>query len=221
MTAAPPSWYSLRAARPRSPPRGAGSPRPSYPLSPIEVSTTLRAVFLDRDGVINQRRPDHVKSPEEFAFLPGALAALKRLAATPFAILVVTNQAAVGRGQLSTSGLDAIHERMTREIAAAGGRIDAVYACPHTPDDRCTCRKPEPGLFLEAARDWDVDLRRSYCVGDSATDIEAGNRVGCRGLLIATGEPPQHHQMAEHHLLVPNLQEAVERILSLETGEGA
>lgn len=159
-------------------------------LAPESVRTewAMRpAVFLDRDGVINQNRDDYVKSWEEFVFLPGVFAPLRRLADSAFAVVVLSNQSAIGRGRISREGLERIHERMIRNIEAAGGRVDGVEYCPHHPDDRCDCRKPRPGLLRQAASRLGLDLSRSYLVGDARTDVEAAINAGCMPLLVLTG----------------------------------
>jgi histidinol-phosphate phosphatase family protein len=149
------------------------------------------AVFLDRDGVINVQRDDHVKSWEEFRFLPTALEGLRSLAEAPVPIFIVTNQSVVGRGITARAELEDIHSRMCDAIRAHGGRIDRVYVCPHAPWDDCSCRKPKPGLLLQAQEDFGVDLRRSVLVGDSPADVQAGRAVGARTALIApAGEAP-------------------------------
>lgn len=146
-----------------------------------------RAVFLDRDGVINRNRADHVKSWAEFEFLPGALASLQRLARLPCLVIVVSNQSIIGRGLVSQSVVDEIHQRMMAEIDAAGGRIDAVFYCPHRPDEGCGCRKPQPGLLLHAARELAIDLTRSFLIGDAESDVRAAQAAGCLPLLVRTG----------------------------------
>lgn len=147
----------------------------------------MRAVFLDRDGVINANRPDHVKSWEEFAFLPGALHALRLLRAAGWTTVVVTNQAVIGRGIVSPAVVQAIERRMLEAVQAFGGRIAAVFHCPHRPEDGCDCRKPRPGLLLRAAERFGLDLAQSYLIGDALTDITAGRIVGCRCILVRTG----------------------------------
>lgn len=147
----------------------------------------MRAVFLDRDGVICENRPDHVKSWAEFRFLPGALSALRRLADTPFPIVVVTNQAIVHRGMVPADVVDEIHTRMIQHVHRFGGRLDAVYYCPHRPEEGCFCRKPKPGLLLQAARELGIQLEGSYLIGDALTDVEAALAVGCQPLLVRTG----------------------------------
>jgi len=147
----------------------------------------MRAIFLDRDGVICKNKSDHVKSWDEFEFLPGAKASLNTLSMLGLPIVIVTNQAVVNRGMASAEAIEDIHNRMVSEITAAGGRIDRVLYCPHRPDEHCDCRKPEPGMLLQAAQELDIDLKNSYMVGDAATDIVAGQRVGCSTFMVLTG----------------------------------
>jgi D-glycero-D-manno-heptose 1,7-bisphosphate phosphatase len=145
------------------------------------------AVFLDRDGVLNEERPGYVTRQADFRLLPGVLEALALLAQLPIVIVVITNQSAVGRGQITRAALDEIHAWLCATVSAAGGRIDAVYVCPHCPGDGCTCRKPAPALLYQAAADWHLDLLRSYFIGDTLTDIEAARTAGCRSVLVLTG----------------------------------
>jgi D-glycero-D-manno-heptose 1,7-bisphosphate phosphatase len=145
------------------------------------------AIFLDRDGVINHNRADHVKSWPEFEFLPGSLLALRRLARLDWPVVVVTNQAMIGRGQASRDSVDDIHARMLTAVLRAGGRIDAVMLCPHRPDEDCACRKPRPGLLLDAADALGLDLARSFMVGDAASDVMAALNAGCQPVLVKTG----------------------------------
>jgi D-glycero-D-manno-heptose 1,7-bisphosphate phosphatase len=147
----------------------------------------MRAIFLDRDGVICENRSDHVKSWDEFEFLPGAKHSLAALSRLGLPIIVITNQGIVGRGMVPSGVVDDIHQRMLAEVTAYGGRIDRVIYCPHRPEDQCGCRKPEPGMLLQVADEMGVDLSRSYLVGDAATDLMAGQRVGCRNYLVLTG----------------------------------
>lgn len=145
------------------------------------------ALFLDRDGVLNENRPGHVRSWEEYRFLPGVKDALARAARTEFAIVVVTNQSVIGRGFATRNTVEDIHRRMTAEIAASGGRVDAVYLCPHAPEDGCDCRKPRPGMLLAAAREMGLDLARSWMVGDAATDVAVAQAAGVRPVLVLSG----------------------------------
>ena len=152
------------------------------------------AVFLDRDGVINYNRYDYVKLWNEFAFLPGALAALGRLAALGWPVVVVSNQAAIGRGLVGRETVEEINRQMLREVRAAGGRIDEVLYCPHGPDDGCDCRKPQPGLLRSAAGRLELDLSASFLVGDAESDVLAAREAGCRPVLVKTGRG--HDQLA-------------------------
>ena len=144
-------------------------------------------MFLDRDGVIIENRSDYVKSWEEVCFLPGALEALRRLSRTEYALVLVTNQSAVGRGIISLEQATEINRRVIAEIGAQGGRVDASYMCPHRPDEGCDCRKPAPGMLLQAAEELDLDLTRSYVIGDAASDVEAAWAAGVHGILVLTG----------------------------------
>lgn len=146
-----------------------------------------RAVFLDRDGVLIENHENYVLSWEQVRFLPGALDALQRLAASPLAVVVVTNQSAVGRGLLSPEAMWAINLGITARVLAHGGRLDRVYACPHRPDEGCACRKPQPGMLLQAAADMALDLPQSYLVGDAVSDVEAALAVGAQPILVRTG----------------------------------
>jgi D-glycero-D-manno-heptose 1,7-bisphosphate phosphatase len=145
------------------------------------------AVFLDRDGVIIENRADYVKSWSEVRFLPEAVGALRRLSRTDYAVVLVTNQSAVGRRIITLDQARAINHRVVTEIQAAGGRVDAAYLCPHHPDDRCECRKPAPGMFLRAARELGLDLAGSYAIGDATSDMDAARSAGVRGILVLTG----------------------------------
>jgi D-glycero-D-manno-heptose 1,7-bisphosphate phosphatase len=153
----------------------------------IMAVATTGAIFLDRDGVINENRPDHVKCWDEFEWLPNVLESIRRLAQTGMPIFVVTNQAIINRGVTPESVVQEIHARMVAVIRSTGGRIDKVYYCPHDSSENCDCRKPGPGMLKQAAQEWGIDLTRSFIVGDSWTDIEAGLTVGASGILVMTG----------------------------------
>ncbi len=151
----------------------------------------MRAVFLDRDGVINLNRDDHVTSQAEFQFLPGALQAMAALARSSLQVVVVTNQSAVGLGRMTAGELLEIHSWMLERVRSTGGRIDAIYACPHLPEEDCLCRKPRPGLLHQAARELDLDLGRSFMIGDAASDVQVGLAAGCQPILVLTGRGQQ------------------------------
>jgi len=153
----------------------------------MNVSNHRPAVLLDRDGVINRNRTDYVKSWEEFEFLPRSLEALRMLAEHEAKVVVVTNQSAVGRGIISPDELERIHARMNEEVEAHGGRIDAILCCPHAPDDGCHCRKPRPGLLLEAMDRFQLDQNLCYVVGDSLNDLMAARAAGLPFVMVLTG----------------------------------
>ncbi len=148
----------------------------------------MDTIFLDRDGVINRDRPDYVKSRAEFHFIPGSRKALALLAEHGLRTILITNQSAVGRGIISEATLEDIHRYMLAEVEAAGGKIDAIFYCPHRPEDGCDCRKPRPGLIRKAAAGYSLKLDQSLMIGDSAKDIRAANAAGCsKACLVKTG----------------------------------
>jgi len=155
------------------------------------MASGTRAVFLDRDGVLNYNRSDHIKTPEEYVPIPGAAAAVARLKEAGWAVVVVSNQSGLGRGLFNQEALDAIMAKMRAVLAAAGGGVDGVYYCPHAPGAGCECRKPASGLVLRAAREHGLDLKHSYLVGDQGGDIECGRAVGMRTVLVETGLPEE------------------------------
>lgn len=149
-----------------------------------------RAVFLDRDGVINVDSPDYIRSWEDFHFAADIFDVLRELAATDYLIIIVSNQSAIGRGLTTDANVREIHARMRTTIEENGGRLDAVYYCPHTPEDRCGCRKPEPAMILRAAAEFDIDLRNSFMIGDKMSDVEAGKKAGARTIILQAGSDP-------------------------------
>ena len=142
-----------------------------------------RVVFLDRDGVINRRRRDYVKSLEEFEILPGAVEAIARLSSQR-RVIVLTNQSAIGRGLVPFETVLAMHSRLAELVAEAGGKIDGFVICPHTPSDGCSCRKPAPGLFYRARDELGADLAGAVMVGDQPSDAEAAQAAGLKALLV-------------------------------------
>lgn len=143
-----------------------------------------RAVFLDRDGVINRDVP-YCSSPEDFELLPGAVEGILILNRNYFKVVVVTNQSGVARGYFTEATLSAIHDRMKHDLAKYGAHIDAIYYCPHHPDDRCICRKPSDYMLLQAASQMNIDLKLSCVVGDSEADIAMGKKAGCKTFLVS------------------------------------
>ena len=148
----------------------------------------MKLVILDRDGTINEDRDDYVKSADEWVAVPGALEAIARLNHAGWHTVVATNQSGLARGLFDMAALNAIHARMNRELAEVGGRIDAVFFCPHGPDDGCRCRKPLPGLFETIGERYGIDLAATHLVGDSLRDLQAGASVGCTTHFLRTGK---------------------------------
>jgi len=149
-----------------------------------------RAVLLDRDGVINKKAPEgqYVTSWEEVRILDGAAEAIALLNQTGFKVIVVSNQRCVAKGLISPRELEVLHCRISDELAAAGARIDRFYYCPHDYSDECSCRKPKPGMLLQAALENELELQNSWMVGDSNSDIQAGRNAGCLTALVAQGD---------------------------------
>ncbi len=149
----------------------------------------MKVVFLDRDGVINEKIENgYVLDWKDFRFLPGVDRALKLFNERKIPVIVISNQACVGKGLISARKLDGINKRMVGELKKKGARIDDVFVCPHRSDENCLCRKPKTGLFLQAAEKYDIDLRGSWFIGDSLEDMEAGRKIGCRTHLLKKGE---------------------------------
>ena len=147
-----------------------------------------KLIILDRDGVINEDSDVYIKSPAEWRPLPGAADAIARLNHGGYRAVVATNQSGIGRGLFDTATLNLMHEKMHRVVALAGGRIDAVFFCPHKNDDNCKCRKPKPGMYREIAHRFGRDLKGVPAVGDSLRDLEAAAAVGCEPVLVKTGK---------------------------------
>ena len=147
-----------------------------------------KLVILDRDGTINQDSDDYIKSPEEWIPLPGALEAIARLNHAGWQVVVASNQSGLGRGLFDMATLNAMHAKMNKLLSTVGGRIDAVFFCPHGPEDKCPCRKPLPGLFEQIGERLGMDLKGTHVVGDSLRDLQAGVAVGCTPHLVHTGK---------------------------------
>ena len=178
------------------------------------------AVFLDRDGVITQNRENYVRSWKDVEFLPSSLEALKLLSQTSYKIIIITNQSAIGRGIITMEQVEAINQRIIEEITDTGGRVDGLFICPHAPDDHCICRKPLPGLILQAADALSIDLPSSAMIGDALTDIQAGLAAGIKTLiLVKTGRGQEQFQLPQtifypHLFITDHLLSAVNIILS-------
>jgi len=176
------------------------------------------AIFVDRDGTINVEQSDYVKSLDEFELLPGAIEALVRLRDLAIPIIIVTNQSAIGRGLTPAAQIDEIHAALTAQILEAGGRLDAIYVCPHHPEARCSCRKPKPGMLLAAADRFSIQLHRSVFIGDSVTDLGVAKAVGCMPILVRTGlHAPEVTALAKEDssvLLMDDLSDAASWLLA-------
>ena len=146
-----------------------------------------KVVFLDRDGVINKKREDYVKSSNELIILPNVKKSIKELKKNGFNIIIVTNQSPINRGIISKNELKKIHEEMILKINE-GLTLDMIYYCPHRPDEKCECRKPKPGMLLQAIKDWEVDIEKSWLIGDSESDVQAGKAVGIKSIRIKENE---------------------------------
>ncbi len=150
-----------------------------------------KLVILDRDGTINRASDEFVKSPEEWEPLPGALEAIGRLNHAGYHVVLATNQSGLGRGLFDMAALNSVHARMVKALAAHGGRIDAVFYCPHAPDEGCHCRKPEPGLLEQIAERYGIALQGVPYIGDSLRDMQAAVAAGCAPHLVCTGRHPE------------------------------
>lgn len=154
----------------------------------------MKLAILDRDGVINHDSAEFIKHPDEWIALPGSLDAIARLSRSGWRVVIASNQSGLARGLFSMDTLNAIHAKLRREVAVAGGAIDAIFVCPHGPDDGCACRKPNPGLFHDIARRYDIDLKGIPAAGDSLRDLQAAAAAGCAPWLVLTGNGPKTHE---------------------------
>ena len=183
------------------------------------------AIFLDRDGVLIENRADYVRDWSHVKIFPEAIHALSLATDTNYKIVIVTNQSAVGRGLILQESADEINLRLINLIHHHGGRVDAVYMCPHTPDDDCFCRKPRPGLLLQAARELSLDLQHSWMIGDAWSDLQAGQRAGVRQtILVKTGRGAAQllqtcPEEITGHLIFDNLLLAIDAIFSRGNAE--
>ncbi|BBL74862.1 D-glycero-beta-D-manno-heptose 1,7-bisphosphate 7-phosphatase [Methylomagnum ishizawai] len=172
-------------------------------------------IILDRDGVINEDSDAYIKSPEEWIPIPGSLEAIALLSRKGFRLVVLTNQSGLARGLFDAAALDRIHAKMLAAIAQAGGRLEAIFHCPHGPEDGCACRKPKPGLFRAFAERYGVDLHQVPAVGDSYRDLEAAWAVGATPILLETGKGQR--TLARHPDLdipiFPNLYAAAQHLI--------
>ena len=180
------------------------------------------SIFLDRDGVLIENRSDYVRDWSQVNIIPEAIHALSLAPIKKYKVIIVTNQSAVGRGLILLETAQDINRRLINLIREQGGQIDSVYMCPHAPEDSCSCRKPLPGLLLQAAKDLSLDLQRSWMIGDAWSDVQAGEAAGIRGtILLKTGRGMEQllqtrPEMLKSNLVFDNLPLALEAIFSID-----
>ncbi len=182
----------------------------------------MKLVILDRDGVINQDSANFIKNPNEWIPIPGSLEAITLLNQSGFRVALATNQSGIARGLFDMATLNAIHDKMHRALAQIGGRIDAMFYCPHAADDHCDCRKPKTGMIEDIARRFLVDLSRVYAVGDSLRDLQAYHDAGCKPVLVQSGKGEEtlasgslaDKKLPANTLIFANLAEAALHIIA-------
>ena len=177
----------------------------------------IKAAFLDRDGVINRRPPegDYVTRWEDMQVLPGVPEAIALLTRAGYCVLGISNQRCVAKGLLSLGELESMHDRLREQLAASGAVLSKIYYCPHDNQPRCSCRKPAPGMLLEAAREYEIDMGKSWMIGDSDIDVQAGKTAGCRTARIVYADAIQNNGADLH---AKTLLDAVRQMLALEKG---
>ena len=168
----------------------------------------MKLIILDRDGVINFDSDQFIKSPDEWKPIPGSLEAIARLNQWGWRVVVASNQSGIGRGLFGMDTLNAINDKMVKSLNQVGGRLDAIFFCPHPADSTCDCRKPRPGMFVQIGERFNVDLTGTPVVGDSLRDLQAGAAVGCKPYLVLTGKgtkTQQEHPLPEGTMVYPDL----------------
>ena len=179
----------------------------------------MKLVILDRDGVINEDSDDYIKSPEEWIPIPGSLEAIGRLHREGYKVVIASNQSGVARGLFDMDTLARIHVKMIEAVRTKGGEIDAIFFCPHAPDDACLCRKPLPGLFQEIAERLKVNLGEVYAVGDAERDVQAARTAGARPVLLRTGKGRRIQKKNKTVTDVPTFTDLAEFTDKLLSGE--
>jgi D-glycero-D-manno-heptose 1,7-bisphosphate phosphatase len=177
----------------------------------------MKLVILDRDGVVNQDSANFIKSPNEWIALPGSLEAIALLNQSGFRVAIATNQSGISRGLFDMAMLNSINDKMHRALAQLGGRIDAMFYCPHAADDNCTCRKPKTGMVDDIARRFSVDLSEVFAVGDSLRDLQAFHDAGCKPILVRSGkgeETLSQGNLPKDTLIFADLNEAAQHIIT-------
>ncbi len=185
----------------------------------VTPTRAVKLIVLDRDGVINHDSEHFIKSPEEWRPIPGSIEAIARLNHAGYRVVVATNQSGIGRGLFDMAMLNSIHEKMLKALAQVGGRLDAIFFCPHTGDSRCECRKPRPGMLLEIGKRFNADLADVPCIGDSLRDLQAAEAAGAQPMLVLTGKGEQTLRdggFPKNTLIFPDLAFAVAALLARE-----
>jgi D-glycero-D-manno-heptose 1,7-bisphosphate phosphatase len=176
-----------------------------------------KLVILDRDGVINADSAQFIKSPAEWKPLPGSLEAIARLNQNGYRVVVATNQSGVGRGLFDMDMLNQIHDKMHKALFVIGGRIEAIFYCPHAADSDCDCRKPKPGMFTRISQTLNIDLNGVPAIGDSLRDLQAAASAGCQPVLVLTGKGEKTQadgDLPPGTQIFPDLAQAVDAILA-------
>ena len=176
----------------------------------------MKLVILDRDGVINFDSVHFIKSPAEWKPIPGSVEAIARLTQAGYRVVVASNQSGIDRGLFDMDTLNAIHDKMQRAVKTAGGRIDAIFYCPHSADSNCECRKPKPGMLLRVADCFNADLRDAYVVGDSLRDLKAAVAAGAKPVLVLSGKlksADEEKDIPEDTIVFNDLAAFVDRLL--------
>lgn len=177
----------------------------------------MKLVILDRDGVINRDSATFIKNPNEWIPIPGSLEAIALLNQHGYRVAVATNQSGIARGYFDMATLNAIHDKMHKALAQVGGRIDAVFYCPHAADDHCECRKPNTGMIEEIGRRFNIELNKVPGVGDALRDLQAFDKAGCQPYLVRTGKGEETYNLADvpmNTIVVADLAAAVQDIIA-------
>ena len=186
-------------------------------MSSLDSLAQRPAAFLDRDGVINYDSEQYIRSPEEWRPIPGSLEAIARLNHAGFRVVVATNQSGLGRGLFDTATMVSIHDKLHKALSQMGGRIDAVFFCPHTAESDCDCRKPKPGMLTEIGQRFGVELTGVPCIGDSVRDLQAAEAVGAQPILVLTGKGEKtlrEGKFPKNTVIFPDLAFAVTALLA-------
>lgn len=177
----------------------------------------MSLIILDRDGVINKDSPDYIKSPDEWGPLPGSLEAIARLNRFGYRVVVATNQSGIARGLFNLDTLNSIHHKMHEALEKVGGKIDKIFFCPHRPEEKCYCRKPNPGLLMQIAAEYQINLLETYFIGDAYSDVQAALNAKAKPLFLLSGRGKsmldQHQELANVKQF-QDLSQAVSFVLS-------